>query len=299
MSTWLLRGVARFVSLLSWKGAQSFGAFLGLVWFHLLRIRRGQVRRNLALALPHRADEHYRISRAVYRNMGISGIELFKMRSMSGEEILGKVRNHGLERYEEALARGRGIIVVTGHFGNFDLLACSQALRGVRLAIVSRNLHGKGSNRFWMETRQSSGLTIFPDAGSARSILKWLRSGNVLGLVVDQRTGPSEGGIISHFLGQDVWTSTAPAKLASRTGAALLPVRIERREDGDHDLFIEREIKIPSGFSANDRVARVTAEINNVLEKWVRDLPSSWMWLHKRFDHPGRRHVKKSKVDIA
>jgi len=299
MSTWLLRGFARLISLLSWKGAQSLGAFLGLVWFHILRIRRGQVRRNLALALPHSAHEHYRISRAVYRNMGISGIELFKMRSMSGVETLGKVRNHGLERYEEALARGRGIIVVTGHFGNFDLLACSQALRGVPLAIVSRDLHGKSSNRFWMETRQSNGLTIFPDTGSARSILKWLRSGNVLGLVVDQRTGPSDGGIISPFLGQDVWTSTAPAKLASRTGAALLPVRIERREDGDHDLFVEREIKIPGGLSANDRVTRMTADINAVLEKWVRDLPSSWMWLHRRFDHPGRRHENKREVDIV
>jgi KDO2-lipid IV(A) lauroyltransferase len=298
MSTWLLRGVARLVSLLSWKGAQSFGAFLGLVWFHLLRIRRGQVRHNLAYALPNRTDEHYRISRTVYRNMGISGIELFKMRSMSGEEILEKVRNHGLEQYEEALARGRGIIVVTGHFGNFDLLACSQALRGVKLAIVSRDLHGKGSNRFWMETRQSSGLTIFPDTGSAREILKWLRSGNVLGLVVDQRTGPSEGGIVSPFLGQDVWTSTAPAKLASRTGAALLPVRIERREDGDHDLFVEKEIEMQNGISTNDRVAQVTADINHVLEKWVQDLPASWMWLHKRFDRPDRCHVKSIDVDI-
>ncbi len=75
-------------------------------------------------------------------------------------------------------------------------------------------------------------------------------------------------------------------------------MRIERREDGDHDLFVEKEIEMQNGISTNDRVAQVTADINRVLEKWVRDLPASWMWLHKRFDRPDRCHVKSNDIDI-
>ena len=178
------------------------------------------------------------------------------------------------------------MIVVTAHFGNFDLLACSQAQRGYPLAIVSRELHGGGSNRYWMESRQTSGLSIFRERGGVRDVLRWLRKGNVLGLVVDQRTPPARGGVRAPFMGQEVWTSTAAAKLALRTGAALLPVRIERREDGDHDLFVEAEIEHDSepGVEAEHRL---TARINEIVAGWVRARPEHWLWLHRRFADVG------------
>jgi KDO2-lipid IV(A) lauroyltransferase len=286
VSTWLLRALARCAALLSWRAAQSLGAFLGLVWFHLVRIRRRVVRSNLALALPERSHEHGRIARESYRHLGVSALEFLRLCGEGWDEVLHRVHLHGLESFEQAFARGRGVIVVTAHFGNFDLLACSQALRGVPLAIVSRDLHGGGSNRFWMESRSASGLTIFPDEGGARQVLKWLRRGNVLGLVVDQRTPPGRGGIRVPFFGREVWTSTAAAKLALRTGAALVPARIERRPDGEHDLIVEHEI--PAGADCGDGAAReLTARVNRVIERWVRERPEHWMWLHRRFADAG------------
>jgi KDO2-lipid IV(A) lauroyltransferase len=281
VSTWLLRGLARIASLLTWRGAQSVGAFLGLVWFHLVRIRRRVVRSNLALALPDRSDEHHRIARGSYRHLGVSALEFLKL-SVEPAAVADRVHHHGMAHFEAAHARGRGVIVVTAHFGNFDLLACSQALRGVPLAIVSRELHGGGSNRFWMESRRRSGLSIFPERGGVRQVLRWLRRGNVLGLVVDQRTPPARGGIRAPFMGQQVWTSTAAAKLALRTGAALVPVRIERRQDGEHDMHVEPEIEL-DGERGPQAEHRLTARINRVVERWVRARPELWLWIHRRF----------------
>ncbi len=283
----LLAGLARVVSWLGWRRAQRLGGLLGLAWFHLLRIRRKVVLANLALALPERAAEHRRIARECYRQLGASALELLALRSMGSGEIAARVRPRGLEHFEDAAARGRGVIVITAHFGNFDLLACSQAARGVPLAIVSREL-GRGANRFWMETRAASGLRIFPREGSGRALLRWLREGKVLGLVVDQRTGPADGGLSVPFLGVPAWTTTAPAALALATGAAILPVRIERGADGNHDLLVEPEIAIPPG-DRERALAGITEAVNDAVGGWVAARPDHWMWLHRRFADPSHK----------
>jgi KDO2-lipid IV(A) lauroyltransferase len=283
VSTLLLRALAGLVGLVSWRRAQAIGAFLGAVWFRLLRVRRRTALANLALALPDRAAQHAGIAAAAYANLGASALELVRTRAMSREEIAARVRAAGLERYEAAAARGRGVIVVTAHLGNFDLLAVSQAARGVPLAIVSREMSARRSNDFWMRTRALNGLEIFTEREAARRALPWLRAGKVLGLVVDQRTSARRGGILSPFFGRRVWTATIAARLARRTGAAILPVRIERRPDGDHDLTVEEELVLPARDDPA-YVETVTAACNAVLERWIRARPGEWMWIHRRFE---------------
>ncbi|MDJ0763760.1 MAG: lysophospholipid acyltransferase family protein [Myxococcota bacterium] len=282
MSTLLLRMLLFPVGLLSWQQVQQIGALLGRLWFHLVRIRRKTVLNNLALALPKQQDDHFDIARNAYSHFGISAMEFLKLRQMTNEQISARVHVHGAANYNAALARGAGVIVVTAHYGNFDLLACSQAASGAPLAIVSRELHHSGISRFWMETRHRCGLEIFPDKGAAKRILKWLRQGNVLGLTVDQRTPPTRGGIRSPFMGQMAWTTTAPAMLAMRTGAPLLPVRIDRRWDGDHDIYIEPAIDTSTLKNGDDIRAWVN-EINEIVGAWVARRPDHWMWLHRRF----------------
>jgi len=274
----MMRFIALLTNRLSWQRAKRLGSFLGLVWFYLVRIRRRVVFANLAQALPHSASRHSHIARRAYAHFGESALEFLKLHQMDKEEVRSYVHLHGMENYEKAAHKGRGVIVVTAHFGNFDLLACSQADMGIPLAIVSRDLHSKGIGRFWMETRQSWGLKIFPDKGAARGILRWLRQGNVLGLTVDQRTAARKGGVELNFMGSPAWTTTVPAKLALRTGAALLPVRIERRIDGDHDIFVEPELELEGA-----ETVALTGQINEIIGNWVRSRPEQWLWLHRRF----------------
>lgn len=284
MSNAMLRLLAALVSLLSWRAAGRVGAALGLLWYRVLRIRRRVVAENLELALPGRASQHAEIARESYRNTGANGLELIRMSSMAPAEIAAAVETEGMDRYEEVLDRGRGVIVVTAHMGNFDLLACSQASAGVPLAIVSRELSSGGTNRFWMETRRRTGLEIFSEDNALRGSLRWLREGKVLGLVVDQRTPPSRGGARIPFLGVPAWTPTLAARLALRTGAALLPVRMERLGKGRHRMVVEEEIPaVGKAASREEDVLALTGEINRRIEGWVRRAPGVWMWLHRRF----------------
>ena len=282
MWTALLKFLIFLAGWFSWRGSQKLGAVFGLIWFHIVRIRRRTVLRNLRLALPEQGEKHFEIARNAYRHFGISAMEFLKMAHMPPGELSSRVRSHGMEYYQAALSRGKGVIVVTAHFGNFDLLACSQAAKGIPLAIVSQSLHMDGINGLWMAMRRAKGLEIFPEQGAARHVLGWLRGGRVLGLTVDQRISPEHGGIRSDFLGYRVWTTTAPAALAVRTGAALLPVRIERGEDGNHDLIVESEIVVDD-CQKGEEIELLTDKINQVVASWVRRRPDHWMWLHRRF----------------
>lgn len=278
----ILRIIASLTNLLSWSSAKRLGRVLGLIWFYMVPIRRGVVFGNLARALPERSEEHRAIAREAYAHFGESAFEFLKLHRMNRHETLKHVHLHGMENYERAMMKGRGVIVVTAHFGNFDLLACCQAQMGIPLAIVSRDLHNSGVDRFWMKTRESWGLKIFPDKGAAKSILRWLREGNVLGLTVDQRTSSKKGGVQIDFMGCPAWTTTVPAVLARRSQAALLPVHIERRLDGGHDIIVEPEIEI-AREQGRDTILDLTAQINEIIGNWVRSRPSHWMWLHRRF----------------
>ncbi|MCP4605594.1 MAG: hypothetical protein GY847_34580 [Proteobacteria bacterium] len=295
MSTVLLRALAFIIGLLSWRQIQGVGAVLGLVWFYLVRIRRKTVLGNLALSLPEMSRQHRDIARRAYEHFGISALELLRLRHMTSSELVEKVHPRGMEHYEAARARGKGVVVVTAHFGNFDLLACSQAALGVPLAIVSRELRKSGLSSFWMETRQTHGLEILLEKGAARKILTWLHSGNVLGLTVDQRTSSERGGINIDFMGVKAWTTTAPASIALRTGAAILPVHIERRPDGDHDLIVEPEIPRSEQDGA-DEIQALTEQINGVVGKWVRHRPDHWMWLHRRFINTNKTKTNKTEA---
>jgi KDO2-lipid IV(A) lauroyltransferase len=290
----LLFKIASFLAgLLSWSLAQRVGGALGLFWFFVVRVRRRVVLENLARALPGHDIDHLGIARAAYRHFGISALEILKMSRMARDEVAKRVRLVGIEHFERACSRGRGVIVITAHFGNFDLLACSQAARQVPLAIVSRDLHGQGANRFWMETRLSIGLKIFPDRGAAKEILRWLKAGKVLGLTVDQRTPASRGGRLSPFMGWEVWTTTAPAALALSSGAAIVPVRVERGPDGYHDLRVEPEVLL-SAERRTKAISLLTDEINAVVANWIYGRPDHWMWLHRRFAGARRNHELES-----
>jgi KDO2-lipid IV(A) lauroyltransferase len=99
---------------------------------------------------------------------------------------------------------------------------------------------------------------------------------------VDQRIAKERGGILSDFMGHQVWTTTAPAALARSTGAALLPVRIERGKDGNHDLIVEPEIVLGE-CKKGEEIKVLTDRINGTVASWVRHRPEQWMWLHRRF----------------
>ncbi len=282
----LLELISGILARCSFASASRLGARLGTLWYHLVPIRRRVVHGNLQIAFPEHKERHRTMAAAAFRSTGEGVLELMRMSRMSSAELLERVRVEGFDRYEAAAAQGKGVIVVTGHLANFDLLACSQAAAGIPLAIVSKDLHARGMNRFWMKTRRQFGVEILSER-SGRQLLRWLRGGGVLGLVADQRTAADEGGLLVPFFGRDVWTSTAAARLARHTGAPLLPVRICRTGPGTFDVRIEEMLPVRDRDGVLLDNYAICVLINQRLEAWIRDRPADWLWLHRRFLNSG------------
>jgi len=285
MIPYLLELLERAVCRLEWKTAQRIGGFLGLVWYTLVPVRRRTVMKNLALAMPDvTAKERRRIARDHYLHLGKSALEFLWLagRGMQKSDVIAE--ENGIEHYHGCLEEGGGVMVVTGHFGNWDLVACMQAAKGVPLHVVTKDLSQRGFNSYWMGRREKAGIRFHPDRGSLKSIIRALKSNEVVGLVIDQRTPAEQGGIKADFMGQDAWTSTTAAVLALRTGARLLPAYGYRRDDGLHAM----EIGPPVDTSAyedysKEAVATLTQHLNDDLAKRIRQHPEQWLWLHRRW----------------
>lgn len=255
------------------------GAVLGGLWFHLVRIRRRVLLRNLELTGIATGAEARRLGRRSLEHLCTTALETIWLGQAGPRRVAALLPIEHFERYEAAVALRRGVIVVTAHLGNFDLLACTQAARGVPLAIVSRDLGRGAISRLWMRSRLRFGLAIFEHGRDGRKVLGWLRTGKVLGLTVDQRQGPSHGGVRVPLLGVPAWTSTAAARLALRTGAVLLPVSTRRLEGGRHIAIVHPPVEPGTGETAKE----LTARINKVVSDWIAEVPDQWLWIHRRW----------------
>lgn len=191
----------------------------------------------------------------------------------------------GLEFLEEARSRGRGVVAVTAHLGSFDLCLCASARRLGGLHVVTRSLSNRGLDAVWQGLRGSLGVTLHRPEGSLGELLRALRGGAVVVLLLDQRTPPSWGGAPLPFFGHPAWTTLAPAVLSARTGAPMLPVRCLRDPDGAHRVRLERALE-PPGRGRGARLERM-AQLNATVERWVREAPESWLWLHDRWRPEG------------
>ncbi len=279
----LLTCLSTLFRLLPRKLALGVGACLGWVWYRLIPIRKKVALDNLRRALPGRSDrERKAIARAMYGQLARSAVELLRLPGLTRETAEALVDIQGLEHLEQALANGKGAIVVTAHFGNFDLLACAAALRGIDLHVVTRTQHQRGVNRFWMKIRARTGLGLLSAKDSILKIHRLLKKNAVIALVIDQHM-PVGRGIPVPFFGRPASTTHAPATLALATSAPILPVTVERLPGGLHRASIEPPRTVTAG---DDRAAAIQAEtlaLNRWLEDRIRQRPDHWLWIHRRW----------------
>lgn len=234
--------------------------------------------KNLSSALPLLLkSDHRAIAIGTFQHVATTVLELLWLSRRRFEDLERLVAIEGLEHYHRVKEEGRGVIAVTAHIGNWDLLACSQAIAGVPLHVVTKELSSRRLNKLWMDRRREAGIVFIPARKSTLTILRALRRCEVIGMVVDQRTAADEGGVVVNFFGRSAWTTQAPHVLAARTGAALLPVWSHRRSDGTHVVTIGEELALESTPQAT------MESINAFVEAWIQQYPEQWLWLHRRW----------------
>jgi KDO2-lipid IV(A) lauroyltransferase len=282
----LVVAAIRLLSYLPRRLAWSLGTFLGRAAWPLAGKTRRLALKGLATAFPDKTDaEREAIARAMFVNLGHSAMEVVTIRSYDRDlESYVELENPAL--LDELMARGKGLIYVPGHLGNWELHARRVASSGLDNATVGKASKDPRLTRLIEEFRASGGVKTLwresPDSG--RVIIKTLRSGKALGILIDQDT--SVQNVFVPFFGKLAATPRAAADLAIRFGAAVVVATIHRKGEGPdagHLLEFTEVAYDPRPPDLEAEVVRLTAACSKVLEDAIRRHPSEWVWMHERW----------------
>jgi KDO2-lipid IV(A) lauroyltransferase len=270
---WMPRRIAyRAAELVAWTG------------FLFARRQRATGMQNLKMALPD-LEEHERrqILRRCFSNLGRQLVEFSHFPALNKTNIADTVVYEGLEHYVAAAKKGKGVLFLTGHFGAWELSAFAHSVYGYPLHIVVRSIDNPKVDQLVERYRTLSGNRPLAKKNAMRDILKALRSGETVGILIDQNTTREEG-IFVDFFGVPAATTPVTATLALRTRAPVVPgLLIWDATLRKHRLRFDPPIPlIETGDPARD-VVENTRAFHAVLEKYIRQYPDQWLWIHRRW----------------
>jgi KDO2-lipid IV(A) lauroyltransferase len=278
-----LRAVMELAGPLPPRLAAAVGVLAGEIAYRLVRVRRRVVEENLALTLGLTLDPagQARIARGVYHHLGRTLFEYGRFRHLDRARLDAWVEVQGFERVEAAYSLGRGVILVSGHFGNWELLGAAVSLRGYPMHFVAREQRNPYVDRFMNESRGHLGVGLAHIGPEIRRVYRRLKAGEILGMLMDQDAGPS--GEFVDVLGRVASVQTGPAVLALRTGAPILPGAIVRLPNGRHRVVFEEPIWPDHGALAAAEVRRLVTAYSASLERFILRYPEQYYWVHRRW----------------
>ncbi len=275
--------VTNVVSILPRRAELWLGRSLGRLWGVLDRRHLAIARDNLARAFPEWDEERVqRAATAVYAHFGAVILDLLWLSRRSRARLLSLVDCEGEERYLEAKAAGRGVLFVSGHFGNWEVHAVRHGYVHEPVGMIARPLDNPALDQRLAEFRRQSGNTIISKWQALMQTMRMLRGGKGVAVLIDQNVQEKDG-IFVTFFGRPAATTTVAAAVALKTGCAVVPVRALLRPDGRYRLIYDPPVRCdPSGDRAAD-IARITQELTARIETWVRETPEQWLWVHRRW----------------
>jgi Kdo2-lipid IVA lauroyltransferase/acyltransferase len=241
------------------------------------RLRR-TARRNLELAYPEKtAAEREAIADEVFRSIARLLYAFARFPQIHRENVSQWIRYEGLEHYLEAKKAGRGVLVATAHFGNWELSAFAHALMTEPMHVMIRPLDDPSIDRLVETRRQLSGNQLISKREAARAVLKALQQNQAVGILIDQNTSADEG-VFVDFFGIAACANTGFAKIAAHTGAAVIP-GFAVWSDKEHRYVLR--FYPPLAISGD--VSDDTQCLHARLEEVIREAPGQWLWIHRRW----------------
>jgi len=217
----------------------------------------------------------------VFENLGKNAIEIINLPKLNKETIGRLVTIENRERLDAALENGRGVIIVTGHIGNWELLSVALRLTGYRGAVIGRKIYFDKFDTIINRLRRVHDVQVIYRDESPRRVLKLLRENCVIGIVADQDVDSVEGTFVN-FFGTSAFTPIGPVQLARVSGAQLIPCCIIR-DNGRHRIVIEEPIAIEKYADDESAIRQYTQQWSAVLERAIRSYPDQWVWMHRRW----------------
>lgn len=280
----LARSAEAAFNLVPRRLALFVGALMGLIAWRLLPREQHMVRRLLRLVLGDQltAPQRHNISRDLFIASGKNLADFLRLPKYFEKEVKPLIAVDGIEHLDNAYKRGRGVIGVTGHLGNFELLAMYIASLGYRCAVIGRELYDPYLNRLLVRRRQLAGLTNIATTDSPRRFLSWLKSGGIVGTLVDIDSFRIRS-IMAPAFGRLSNTPIGPTMLGLRAEAAFVPIACLRTDDNRYKVVVRPEIKIERTDDFEADVRCMTGRCNLELEKLIAIDLSQWIWYHNRW----------------
>jgi KDO2-lipid IV(A) lauroyltransferase len=239
---------------------------------------RDSIAQNMRHVLGPESDDAAmrKVARGVVRNAAKNYFDLIRIPRMKPEEIKRQVTPHGVHHLADALASGRGVMLLTAHFGSFDMAVQLLAVHSVRTTILVEALEPERLLDHVVSLRRNKGLNIIPaKSGALQTMLQSLRNGEIVLIACDRDvTGEAPKAL---FFGEEARLPDIGVRLALRTGAAIIPVFNLRRDNGQYDVYVEPPIEVTS--NGNGVVAEYMNQVIRAMEKYIKSCPEQWVVL--------------------
>lgn len=266
---------------LSLKAGELLGTLLYFFWGSRRRIAvdnlKGAVSRG-SLVIDSSPES---VIKQNFRNLGKSLVEVIKIYYGLGGRIISNVEIRGVERFTNALKKDSGVLVITGHCGNWELNALACSAKVAPINVVVRPINNPFINWLVEITRKKYGNKVINKQGALKGILLALKRNEAVGILMDQSVLSSEG-VMADFLGKKDYIMKTPALIAMKTGCAVLPAFI-RRTDRGHVIEAVEEIEVDKSGDSEKAVFNNTVRFSKAIEDYIRKNPSEWLWMHRRW----------------
>jgi KDO2-lipid IV(A) lauroyltransferase len=287
----VVRTFLGFTGILPQRTAAGFGRLLGRVYFLLGRKMKEGVFRNMRTAFGEEktGEEMLDIAKAFYGNIGLFIMEFARLPRLDRSYVDRFITFEGLENIDRALKRGHGVVLLSAHFGNWELLGAALSLKGYRLNNIARPFDNRYVNTFIDKARSRFGNTIIDKKHSLRKMIDILKQNGFLGILLDQRSSRGEG-VRVDFFGRPALTNKGLAAVVMRTGAVVLPIFIVRGDTFEHRVICEGPIGVVNTGDQDLDIRENTQRFTAAIERFIRKYPDQWFWFHSRWE---RRRKKR------
>jgi KDO2-lipid IV(A) lauroyltransferase len=274
--------VAAIVRQLPLPAVRAAGAALGRCVYVVDGFHRRLASANIAQALPTKSPAERRlVVRRVFEHFGSVLLELIKFDTLSESEILEHVECEGEERVWQAHAKGKGVLLFTGHFGYWEVHAIALALRLQPIAVMARPLDNPRLHDMLERIRTRTGNSVIYRQGAIRRVLRELAANRAVAILIDQHLHTPDA-VYVDFFRRPAATTNALAAVALRTGAPVIPAFALPLPGGRYRLIYEHAVEPPAADSA-DAIREFTQRCTDVLEMYIRRHPELWLWMHRRW----------------
>lgn len=280
----LIYSIVFLLSRIPYPLARLAGKLLGAGFSRLPIMRRDEVFGNIVRSFEGQLDEEdcRKILKRVYIHFGQMIFEVPHILRLNHENLSDYVVFENEENLRIALARGKGVFILTAHFGNWELMSAAVTLHfGRAAAVIVRPIDYAPLDRLMSGLRSRFGTEVIAKQGAMRRIISALREQKMIGILLDQNVDWYEG-VFTPFMGRWACTNKGLALMAVRTGAPVVPVFSVRENDGRHRIIFEKEVPLVIGDKTTE-VEENTILFTQVIESFVRRYPDQWFWFHRRW----------------